>query len=147
MSERVVVAYARLALGLTFLAQIAARAGVWGAHRGADGWRHFVAYTAEVNAFMPARAIPLLAIAATVAELTLGIALVIGVWPRATALASAGLLALFALAMTISLGVKEPIDYSVFSAIGAALLVATRSRTSPHAASWPSYPRTSQGKR
>ena len=41
-----------------------------------------------------------------------------------TALASAVLLALFAVAMTISFGVKEPLDYSVFSASAAALLLA-----------------------
>ena len=44
------------------------------------------------------------------------------------ALASAGLLALFATAMTISLGFKPPLDYSVFSASAGALLLALRAR-------------------
>jgi len=39
-------------------------------------------------------------------------------------LASALLLALFGVAMAISFGLKEPLDYSVFSACGAALLLA-----------------------
>ncbi|HLQ23295.1 MAG TPA: hypothetical protein VK132_08805 [Gemmatimonadales bacterium] len=40
------------------------------------------------------------------------------------ALGSALLLALFGIAMAISLGLKSPLDYSVFSASAAALLLA-----------------------
>lgn len=122
--ERVTTRYARIALGASFLAQMATRAGIWGRHLGADGWRSFVAYTGEVNAFMPRATIPFLAIAATVAEGTLGMALVLGIRPRATAYATAALLALFGIAMTISLGLKEALDYSVFSASAGALLLA-----------------------
>jgi hypothetical protein len=46
------------------------------------------------------------------------------------ALASAILLGLFALAMTASLGVKPPLDYSVFSASAAALLLSLRASRS-----------------
>jgi uncharacterized membrane protein YphA (DoxX/SURF4 family) len=66
----------------------------------------------------------MLAWAATAGELTLGIALLLGVWTRLVAASSAALLALFALAMTVSLGVKQPLDYSVFSASAGALLLA-----------------------
>ena len=47
----------------------------------------------------------------------------------AVALASAGLLLIFALAMALSLGIKSPLDYSVFSASAAALLLATGDET------------------
>jgi len=77
-----------------------------------------------VNAFMPSWSIPFLAWAATAAELSLGLALVLGVWPRPVALASAALLLIFGLAMALSLGIKSPLDYSVFSASAAALLLA-----------------------
>jgi len=44
--------------------------------------------------------------------------------PRLAAAASAVLLALFGIAMAISLGLKSLLNYSVFSACGAALLLA-----------------------
>ena len=119
--------FARLALGAAFLSGIASRFGWWGAGVGYGSWANFVKYTAEVNAFMPAATIPFLAVAATAAELVLGVALVVGFRLRWTALASAALLALFGVAMAISLGPKEPLDYSVFSACAAALLLAGRS--------------------
>jgi putative oxidoreductase len=119
---RLAIVYARLALGAAFLSGIASRFGLWGKN-GYASFRGFVAYTAEVNSFMPAFTIPLLAWTATLAELILGILLVLGLWPRWTALASAVLLLLFATAMAISFGVKSPLDYSVFSASAAALLL------------------------
>lgn len=73
---------------------------------------------------MPAACIPFLAWSATVAETVLGIALVAGVRLRLTAFCASVLLALFGTAMAISFGPKSPLDYSVFSASGAALLLA-----------------------
>ena len=122
--QRWTVRYARLALGAAFLSGIASRFGLWGEDAGYGTFANFVKYTAEVNSFMPASTIPFLAWAATVAELTLGIALIIGVWPRPVALGSALLLAVFWLAMAISFGPRSPLDYSVFSASAAALLLA-----------------------
>jgi putative oxidoreductase len=122
--ERWITLYARLALGAAFLSGIASRFGLWGKGVGYGDFAHFEAYTAQVNAFMPARSIPFLAWSATVAELVLGLALVIGFKPKWTALASAGLLAVFGLAMAVSFGPKEPLDYSVFTASACALLLA-----------------------
>ena len=120
--DRWAIPYARIALATAFLSSVAARFGLWG--RGWSGFGDFVAYTAEVNAFLPAFTIPAIAWAATIAETVLGVALLAGWWLRGTALASGVLLGLFALAMAISLGVKEPLDYSVFSASAAAFLLA-----------------------
>lgn len=125
--ERWAMRYARIALGAAFLSGIASRFGLWGKDVGYGNFANFVSYTAEVNAFMPAATIPFLAWAATAAELVLGIALVIGFRLRWAALGSALLLLLFATAMAISLGIKSPLDYSVFSASAAALLLASRS--------------------
>jgi putative oxidoreductase len=50
--------------------------------------------------------------------------LILGLWPRWVALASALLLVLFGAAMAISFGIKSPMDYSVFSASAAAVLLA-----------------------
>jgi putative oxidoreductase len=73
---------------------------------------------------MPPSTIPFLACAATAAELFFGITLILGVWRVWIALGSAGLLILFGSAMAISFGIKSPLDYSVFSAASAGLLVA-----------------------
>ena len=122
--RRWIMLYARLALGLAFLSGIADRLGWWGKDVGYGGWAGFVRYTGQVNAFAPPAMIPFLAWAATVAELSLGIALIVGFRLKWTALASAVLLVIFGTAMAISLGPKSPLDYSVFSASAGALLLA-----------------------
>jgi putative oxidoreductase len=117
--------YARATLGVGFLSGIADRFGLWrGRNVGYGNFNGFIAYTAKVNSFMPPSSIPLLAWTATVAELVLGVLLLIGIWPRWTAIASALLLLLFGTAMAISFGAKSPLDYSVFSASAAAFLLA-----------------------
>ena len=126
--ERFAIFYARIALGAAFLSGIMSRFGLWGKGVGYGNFENFVQYTAQVNAFMPAWAIPFLAWAATAAELTLGIALVIGIAPKYVAFASAILLALFGGAMAVSMGIKSPLDYSVFSASACALLLALYER-------------------
>ncbi len=117
--------YARIALGAAFLSAIAGRFGLWD-HK-IDLKYFFVdffKYTAEVNSFLPASVIPAIAWAATVAETSLGVLLIAGVWKRWIFLVSAVLLALFGTAMAISFGLKSPLDYSVFSASAAATLLA-----------------------
>jgi putative oxidoreductase len=115
----------RWALAVTILSAVADRFGLWGPPGSANvsrgDWPHFVAYTAKVNSFLPAIVAPALAIVATAAEGLLGVALLLGVFPRAVAWASAVLLALFAGAMTLSFGIKAPLNYSVFADGAAAL--------------------------
>jgi putative oxidoreductase len=123
--ERWGILYARAALGAAFLSGIADRFGLYtGRNVGYGDFAGFVSYTAKVNSFMPAFAIPFLAWAATAGELFLGIGLILGIWPRWAALGSAVLLALFGIAMAISFGIKSPMDYSVFSASACAILLA-----------------------
>jgi putative oxidoreductase len=121
--------YARATLGIGFLSGVADRFGLWrGRNVGYGNFDGFVAYTAKVNSFMPASSILFLAWSATIAELVLGIFLLIGLWLRWTALASAVLLILFGTAMAISFGLKSPLDYSVFSASATAILLALNER-------------------
>ena len=68
---------------------------------------------------------PALALISTAAETLFGILLIAGLKTRITALLSGVLLAMFALSMTIALGVKAPLNLSVFSAAAGALLLAT----------------------
>jgi len=120
--------YARLALGAAFLSAVGSRFGLWG-----EGFQAFERYTAEVNSFLPAFCIPLLARAATVLELGLGLGLLLGKHLRWVALGSAALLALFGAAMAVSFSVKSPLDYSVFSASACGLLLARAQAPSGHA--------------
>jgi uncharacterized membrane protein YphA (DoxX/SURF4 family) len=85
-----------------------------------------VDYTAKLNWFLPAAMIPALAIIATAAETLFGLLLVLGWKTRVTALLSGVLMTTFALTMTMALGVKAPLNFSVFSAAGGALLLGVR---------------------
>jgi len=129
--ERAGILYARIALGTAFLSAVADRFGLWGKYGGWGNFANFTKYTAAVNSFMPAFAIPFLAWTATLAETALGLALIIGVWPRWVALGAAVLLVMFGTTMAISFGIKSPLDYSVFSASAAALLLALHQSHKP----------------
>ena len=127
--------YAAIALGASFLSAVADRFGLLGQYGGWGNFAAFTQYTAKVLAFLPAATVPFFAWAATLGETVFGLVLVIysllpsrlirgKAWPRWVALGSSILLLLFAVAMTISLGLKKPLDYSVFSASAGALLLA-----------------------
>ena len=119
--------FLRLALGISFLSAVADRFGLWGVYGQPNvswgNYARFVDYTAELNWFLPAAMIPALAIIATAAETLLGLLLVLGWKTRITALLSGVLLTTFALTMTMALGVKAPLNFSVFSAAGGALFL------------------------
>ncbi len=119
--------YLRLALGISFLSAVADRFGLWGAygqpHVAWGNFARFVDYTAKLNWFLPAAMIPALAMISTAAETLFGLLLVLGWKTRITALLSGVLLTAFALTMAVALGVKAPLDLSVFSAAGGALLL------------------------
>lgn len=121
--------FLRLALGISFLSAVADRFGLWGAfgtpHVAWGTFARFVAYTGQLNWFLPKATIPALAILATSAEIILGILLVLGWQTRIAAFLSGVLLLLFAATMTGALGVKAPLDFSVFSASGGAFLLAS----------------------
>ena len=117
----------RLALGISFLSAVADRFGLWGVYGQPNvswgNYARFVDYTAKLNWFLPAALIPVLAMIATVGETVLGLLLVLGWNTRIVALLSGGLLTTFALTMTVALGVKAPLNFSVFSAAAGALLL------------------------
>src|SRR5215510_14326695 len=121
--------FLRLALGLSFLSALADRFGLWGAlgqpNVAWGSFARFVAYTGKLNWFLPAALSPALAIIATGAEAWFGLCLVMGWHTRTAALLSGMLLSLFGVTMTVALGVKAPLDFSVFSAAGGAFLLAT----------------------
>src|SRR5262245_64599639 len=72
----------------------------------------------------PARVVPAIVWFVTVAETCLGVALIVGLFTRQSALASGVLLFLFSLGMTVGTGVKSALNASVFSASAAAFALA-----------------------
>src|ERR1700752_3475970 len=109
----------RYALGLGFLSAVADRLGLWGAFGEPNvewgNFSRFLEYTQTLNWFVPAGMIPLLGVIATGAEILLGVLLIVGWHTRVTALLTALLLLTFAGAMTLSLGIKAPLNFAVFT--------------------------------
>jgi uncharacterized membrane protein YphA (DoxX/SURF4 family) len=116
--------FLRLALGVAFLSAVADRFGLWGPPGTKNvAWgdfAHFTQYTGQLNPWAPPVLIPTLAWAATAAELTLGVALILGLYTRWAALLSGILLLLFAGGMSLGTGLKSALDASVFSAAAGA---------------------------
>jgi uncharacterized membrane protein YphA (DoxX/SURF4 family) len=126
-----ITVYARLALGGTFLAAVTDRLGWWGPPGTRNvAWGtfdHFLAYAAQLNPYLPTTWIPALGWGVTLAEVTCGLALIVGFQTRKVAVGSGLLLLAFALGMIMGVGVKAPFNASVFSAAAGAFLLATRS--------------------
>ncbi|MGE8431804.1 DoxX family membrane protein [Chryseobacterium joostei] len=113
----------RITLATGFLSATASRLSLWGTQ--SSGWENFVHYTAEVNSFLPLSWASTIAVLSTVAECLIGTFLLIGYQVRKTALCASLLTFLFAIAMSISFGCKEPLDYSVFVFSAGAFLLST----------------------
>jgi uncharacterized membrane protein YphA (DoxX/SURF4 family) len=120
--------FLRLALAAGFLSPVADRFGLWGLPGAANvawgEWQPFVEYVAKLNWFAPSSVIPALAWASTLGEIVVALGLLIGWQLRWVALAGGLLLLSFAVTMTIALGIKAPLDFSVFGAAAGAFLLA-----------------------
>ena len=120
--------FLRLALAAGFLSAVADRFGVWGPPGAPNvawgAWQPFVEYVAKLNWFAPEPAIPALAWAATLGEFLVALGLLIGWQLQWIALAGGLLLLSFAVTMTMALGIKAPLDFSVFAATAGAFLLA-----------------------
>jgi putative oxidoreductase len=118
----------RIALGIGFLTTVSDRLGLlpsgtrnveWG------NWHSFIDYTGTLMPFLSRPAVNIMGSIATLSEATLGILLIIGFKTRQAAIGSCGLTFIFALAMTVFLGIKAPINFAVFSTCTGSLLLAT----------------------
>lgn len=118
----------RLSLSAAFLSAVADRFGLWGGPGKPNiawgAWQPFVSYTGQLTAYLPHKLVTPAAIAATAAEIVLGVWLLVPWRTRLAALASAALLLAFAVSMVLALGVKAPLNYSVFTGVAAALALA-----------------------
>ena len=117
----------RIALAIAFLSAVGDRFGLWGPPGTANvSWgsvANFNAYVAKLNWFLPPGCIPVVAWTSTAAEVVLAIALLVGWRLRWASLLSAALLLAFAGGMIAGLGIKAPLNYSVFTAASAAFLL------------------------
>src|SRR5919109_117975 len=123
----------RIFIGLAFVSAILDRFGLLGGP-GTPGiawgnFRNFVAYTAQVNSFLPAAIIPALAIIETAIEATLGAAMLLGIRVRLASAGSSLLLWILGAAMTISLGIGSQFVYAVFVLAAGAWVLATLERS------------------
>jgi putative oxidoreductase len=113
----------RITMAIGFLSAVLSRLGLLG--KRSSGWENFLAYAESVNSFLPKSAIPSIAIISTFLETLFAVLLLIGYQTRKTAIGASILTFLFALAMSYSLGIKDPLDYSVFVFSMGAFLLAT----------------------
>src|SRR5690349_20772252 len=129
----------RLSLATAFLSAVGDRLGAWGPHGSPHvswgDWHHFRIYADRLNWYMPAAVRPAAAVLATAAEAIFAVALITGFRLREAAIGSGALLTIFGISMALSLGMKAPLDYSVFTAAAAAfslaVLAADHSREDP----------------
>lgn len=123
LSLRATVFFLRFGLAASFISAVADRFGYWGA-AGASGvvwgnFANFTAYTQTLNPWAGAALVPALAWAATALEGILAVLLMLGLWLKQAAWLSGALLLIFALSMLSTVGLKAPLDYSVFTASAA----------------------------
>lgn len=121
--------YLRLALAAAFLSSVASRFGLWGEGMGWGNFQNFLDYTAKLNPFVPLKFIPFLGWTATIAETLFAFLLIIGFRLRETAFLSGIMLIFFAVGMSLGFSVKEPLDYSVYTASAACFLLAAFHRS------------------
>ncbi|SHF38541.1 Uncharacterized membrane protein YphA, DoxX/SURF4 family [Pedobacter caeni] len=113
----------RFALAIGFLSAVSSRLGLLCTH--SSGWTNFLAYAGKVNSFLPESMVMLFAIASTILEGGFALLLLMGYQTRWASAGAAGLTLAFALAMTYSFGLKDPLDYSVFAFSAGSFLLST----------------------
>lgn len=127
--SEIVRLFARWALGASFLSAVADRFGLWGPYGARNvswgNFARFVEYTGAVTSLFPSSLSMTFAWTATLAETFLGILLITGFAIRVASILSGLLLLSFAMGMMTGLGIKTPLDYSVFTASAAAFLLAS----------------------
>ena len=115
----------RLAISMTMLSAVADRFGFWGDNSAWGNWGNFEKYTRQLTFFLPETLSVFSAYAATFLEILFPLMLILGFKTKIAAYGTGFLLLVFALSMSIALGIKAPLDYSVWVGSAAAFLLAT----------------------
>lgn len=117
--------FLRLAISVTMLSAGADRFGFWGDNSAWGNWENFEKYTRQLTFFLPETLSTFSAYTATFLEILFPLMLILGFKTKIAAFGTGILLLVFALSMTLALGVKAPLDYSVWVGSAAAFLLAT----------------------
>lgn len=118
--------FLRLAIAVTMLSAVADRFGFWGKNSAWGNWESFEKYTQQLTFFLPESLGTFSAYAATFLEILFPFMLIIGFKTKIAAYGAGFLLLIFAVSMTMALGVKAPLDYSVWVASAGAFLLASQ---------------------
>jgi uncharacterized membrane protein YphA (DoxX/SURF4 family) len=120
--------FLRLALAATMLSAVADRLGLWGADSAWGNWENFQKYTRQLTFFLPKSLSTMSGYLATFLEIVFALLLIAGFKTRYIAAFTGLLLLLFALSMSISIGVKSTLDYSVWIGSAGAILLSQHER-------------------
>lgn len=118
--------FLRLAISVTMLSAVADRFGLWGDNSAWGNWENFEKYTRQLTFFLPEMVSKFSAYAATFLEILFPLMLILGFKTKIAAYGTGFLLLVFALSMSIALGIKAALDYSVWVGSAAAFLLATQ---------------------
>ena len=116
--------FLRLALAFTMLSAVADRFGFCGENSSWGNWQSFENYTKKITSFLPEFLSIFGAYSATFLETIFALFLILGYKTKLTAIGTGILLLIFTLSMSISLGIKAPLDYSVWVGCASAFLLA-----------------------
>jgi thiosulfate dehydrogenase [quinone] large subunit len=120
MNSKLVKLFLRLAISAGFLSAVADRFGLWSKENSVWGnWENFLAYTKVLNPMIPEPLISPVGFIATALEIIFPVFLLIGFKTELFAKLSGCLLLLFGFSMILSVGIKAPLDYSVFTGAAA----------------------------
>lgn len=120
--------FLRAALAFAMLSAVADRFGFWGENSTWGNWENFENYTKQITSFLPESLSIFGAYSATILETVFALFLIIGYKIKLTAFATGILLMVFALSMSITLGIKAPLDYSVWIGSAAAFLLSAQNQ-------------------
>ncbi|WP_251040541.1 DoxX family membrane protein [Chryseobacterium sp. ISL-6] len=118
--------FLRVAIAITMLSAVADRFGFWGRNSAWGNWANFEEYTRKLTFFLPESLSQFSAYTATFFEIAIPLLLLVGYKTKIAAYGAGFLLLIFALSMSIALGVKAPLDYSVWVGSAAAFLLASQ---------------------
>ena len=122
--------FLRAAISVTMLSAVADRFGCWGKNSTWENWENFEKYTRQITFFLPEGLSVFSAYSATFFEILFPLMLLLGFKTKIAAYGAGFLLLIFALSMTIALGAKAPLDYSVWVGSAGAFLLAVQEKYS-----------------
>ncbi|MEY8761638.1 DoxX family membrane protein [Chryseobacterium tongliaoense] len=122
--------FLRIAISVTMLSAVADRFGFWGKNSAWGNWANFEKYTRQLTFFLPDTLSSFSAYFATFLEIALPLMLLLGFKTKMAAYGAGFLLLAFALSMTVALGIKAPLDYSVWVGSAGAFLLASQQQFS-----------------